>query len=364
MEARYANPDNDPRGLWKPGDLSARNYYGEGTYSITCPSGRVIDGPPPGNYWRVSRPKFEELNSDHRIWWGAGGNNVPAIKRFLSEVKAGRVPQTLWTYAEVGHTQEAKKELIEAVVFPNSDSVFETPKPTRLIRRMLQLATRPEEGAIVLDFFAGSGAAMHGLFAQNAEDGGNRRGILVQLPEPLVGAESSNLHTIAELTKERLRRAGKKTREENPMFSGDLGFRVFKLASSNIRAWEPNRDDLPTTLEESIEHLKTDRTEQDILFELLLKLGLDLTVPIEQKTIAGKTVHDIGAGTLLVCLAEQIAAAEVEPLALGMVAWYKELGPAGETTVVFRDSAFADDVAKTNLTAILQQHGLENVRSL
>jgi adenine-specific DNA-methyltransferase len=143
------------------------------------------------------------------------------------------------------------------------------------------------------------------------------------------------------------------------MFAGDLGFRVFKLASSNIRAWDPNRDDLPTTLHDSIEHLKTDRTEQDILFELLLKLGLDLTIPIEQKSIAGKAVHNIGAGTLLVCLAEQIAAAEVEPLALGIAAWHKELAPAGETTVVFRDSAFADDVAKTNLTAILQQHGLE-----
>ena len=148
------------------------------------------------------------------------------------------------------------------------------------------------------------------------------------------------------------------------MFAGDLGFRVFKLASSNIMAWDPNRDDLQKTLQESIEHLKTDRTEQDILFELLLKLGLDLAVPIEQKTIAGKTVHNIGAGTLLVCLTEKIAATEVEPLALGIVAWHKELAPAGEPSVVFRDSAFADDVAKTNLTAILQQHGLENIRSL
>jgi adenine-specific DNA-methyltransferase len=148
------------------------------------------------------------------------------------------------------------------------------------------------------------------------------------------------------------------------MFATDVGFRAFKLASSNIVAWDPNRDDLPKTLQASIEHLKTDRTEQDILFELLLKLGLDLTVPIEQRAIAGKTVHGIGAGTLLVCLAEKIAAAEVEPLALGIVAWHKELAPAGETSIVFRDSAFADDVAKTNLTAILQQHGLGNVRSL
>ena len=171
-------------------------------------------------------------------------------------------------------------------------------------------------------------------------------------------------NNIAELTKERLRRVAKKLHDENPMFAGDLGFRVFKLASSNIRAWEPNRDDLPKTLQESIEHLKADRTEQDILFELLLKLGLDLTVPIEQRTLAGKTVHNIGAGTLLVCLAEKIAAAEVEPLALGIVTWHKELAPAGETSIVFRDNAFADDVAKTNLTAILQQHGLGNVRSL
>ena len=127
---------------------------------------------------------------------------------------------------------------------------------------------------------------------------------------------------------------------------------------------EPNRDDLPKTLEESIEHLKTERTEADILFELLLKLGLDLTVPIEEKAIAGKTVHSIGAGTLFVCLAEKTADAEAEPLALGIVAWHKQLAPTGECSIVFRDSAFADDVAKTNLTAILQQHGLENVRSL
>jgi adenine-specific DNA-methyltransferase len=210
----------------------------------------------------------------------------------------------------------------------------------------------------------------------NQVDGGKRRYVLVQLPEALdpdnkdqkaAASYCDKLHkprNIGELTKERLRRAGKKIREDNPNFKGDTGFRVFKLASSNIKAWEPDRDDLPKTLAESVEHLKTDRTESDVLFELLLKLGLDLTVPIEEKKITGKSVHSIGAGTLLVCLAPKIAAAEVEPLALGMVDWHKQLAPAGETTVVFRDSAFADDVAKTNLTAILQQHGLETVRSL
>jgi adenine-specific DNA-methyltransferase len=153
------------------------------------------------------------------------------------------------------------------------------------------------------------------------------------------------------------------------MFTGDLGFRVFKLASSNIRAWEPDRENLAETLEASIEHLKTDRTEQDILFELLLKLGLDLCVPIETKKIMGRAtqaheIHSIGGGSLLVCLSTTIPQADVEPLALGLVAWHQALKPAGETTVVLRDSAFADDVAKTNLTAILQQHGLEAVRSL
>ncbi|MDD5723979.1 MAG: site-specific DNA-methyltransferase, partial [Syntrophales bacterium] len=142
------------------------------------------------------------------------------------------------------------------------------------------------------------------------------------------------------------------------------GFRVFKLDTTNIRAWDPDRENLPQTLLDSVEHLKTDRTDSDVLYELLLKLGLDLCVPMEQKTIAGKAVHSIGAGTLIVCLAPQIGRAEVDLLALGIVEWHKELAPAGDSTVVFRDSAFADDVAKTNLAAILQQHGLESVRSL
>ena len=243
----------------------------------------------------------------------------------------------------------------------SGEDLFITPKPTKLVERMLQIGTTPGDGDMVLDFFGGSGTTGHAALLANAKDNGNRRFILVQFPEPTTDPKYP---TIAALTKERLRRAGKRIVEENPMFTGDLGFRVFKLASSNIREWDPDREKLPQTLEASVEHLKTDRTEQDILFELLLKLGLDLTVPIEDKAIAGKTAHSIGAGTLLVCLAPQITREEVEPLALGIADWYKALAPAGETTVVFRDSAFADDVAKTNLTAILQQHRLENVRSL
>jgi adenine-specific DNA-methyltransferase len=214
------------------------------------------------------------------------------------------------------------------------------------------------------------------VVAQNAEDNEKRRYVLVQLPEPLdpdnkdqkVAADFCDKlgkpRTIAELTKERLRRAARKIKDENPLFAGDLGFRVFKLDSSNIRAWEPDRDDLDRTLLEHQEHLKAYRSESDILYELLLKLGLDLCVPIEAKTIVGKAVHSIGGGVLLACLATQITRDEVDPLAQGIVAWHKELAPAGDTTCVFRDSAFADDVAKTNLAAILNQHGLTNVRSL
>jgi adenine-specific DNA-methyltransferase len=258
------------------------------------------------------------------------------------------------------------------------EKVFTFPKPVALLRYFAALVTNDSDskGGIVLDFFAGSGTTGHAVMVQNAADGGNRRYVLVQLPEPLdldnkdqkVAAEFCDKlgkpRTIAELTKERLRRAAKKIKDENPMFAGDLGFRVFKLDSSNIRAWEPDRNNLDQTLLDHAEHLKDGRTEMDILYELLLKLGLDLCVPIDAKTIAGKAVQSIGGGVLLACLATQITRDDVEPLAQGIVDWHKALAPAGDTTVVFRDSAFADDVAKTNLSAILNQHGLTNVRSL
>jgi len=364
MEARYANQDNDPRGPWKAGDLSARNFYGEGTYPITTPSGRQLPGPPPGTYWRVSRPKFDELDSDNRIWWGSDGSNVPAIKRFLSEVKDGRVPQTLWTYEEVGHTQEAKKELIATVDFPNSDVVFDTPKPTRLLRRILHLATSPDGNDLVLDFFAGTGSTLDAVYQQNAEDGGKRRCILVQLPEPLAGGEVAGWTSIADITRARLVGAGKRHRAADPMFSGDVGFRTFKLDTSNIRAWNPNLSDLAGSLLANLEHIEEGRSESDVLYEILIKLGLDLCVHADLREIAGKPVYSIGDGTLMACLHEHISVIDAEPLALGIAAWREEQATAGATTAVFRDSAFENDVAKSNLAAILEQHGIKQVRSL
>jgi len=315
---------------------------------------------------------MRKYEAGNEIWFGMDGKQVPSRKSFLSEMDDGMVPVTLWDYKFAGHNHEANNELKELGL----GGTFTSPKPTRLVSRILQLFTSNDTNDLVVDYFAGSGTTGQAVLAQNTADSGNRRFALIQLPERLDPDDKDQMiaaslcdklgkpRTIAELTKERLRRAEKKIRKENPMFTGDLGFRVFRLDSTNIRDWEPNRDDLPKTLQESVEHIKTDRTEADILYELLLKLGLDLCVPIEHKMIAGKTVHGIGAGTLLVCLAETIFSDEVEPLAQGIVEWHKQLAPAGETTCVFRDSAFDDDVAKTNLTAILQQHGLENVRSL
>lgn len=174
----YKNPDNDPRGPWKSSDLSARNYYSKGVYEIVTPSGRVIEGPPPGSYWRVSKEKFQELDLDHRIWWGKDGNNVPAIKRFLSEVSDGIVPQTYWPYEEVGHTQDAKKEVKS--IFAN-DMPFDTPKPTRLVERILQIAS--DADSIILDSFAGSGTTANAVLNMNKADGGHRKFILVEMED-------------------------------------------------------------------------------------------------------------------------------------------------------------------------------------
>jgi adenine-specific DNA-methyltransferase len=278
-------------------------------------------------------------------------------------VKAGKVPQTLWKYDEVGHNQESKKELIELLPIVASESVFETPKPVRLVRRMLELATLPSSSDLVLDFFGGSGTTGHSLIAKNADDSGNRRYICVQLPvaleEPAELKDGVILRTISEITKERLRRAGKKVKADNPMFAGDTGFRVFKLDSSNIKTWDPDRAHLTQNLLDAADNLKEGRTEQDVLYEVLLKLGLDLCMPIQTKVIADFTVSCIGGGTLFVCLARGIDRDKALDLGLGLIAWRKELAPVVQSSFVFRDSGFVNDVAKTNLVTTLEQT-LEN----
>ena len=347
MEARYGNLDDDPRGPWASDNLTARNYYGAGTYAITCPSGRVIDGPPSGRYWAISKEKFEELDRDRRIWWGADGGNMPRLKRFLSEVKGGKVPQTFWNYTEVGHTQEAKKELIALVDFPNSDVVFNTPKPTRLLQRILQLTTKPvEQAEIVIDFFAGTGTTMDAVFRQNAEDGGNRQCILVQLPEPLAGEDNGSLQTIADITKERLRRAGQKVKKESSDKPGDVdtGFRVFKVDTSNMKDVYYTPDELiQGNLYLFKNHIKPDRSPEDLLFQVFIDWGLDLSLPIAKETIDNKTVFLVDTNALIACFDSGINEELVKKLAT-----HKPL------RVVFRDDAFGSDSVKINVEQIFK----------
>jgi site-specific DNA-methyltransferase (adenine-specific)/adenine-specific DNA-methyltransferase len=197
QKQRYKNLDNDPRGPWSSGDCSARNYYSEGTYAITSPSGRVIAGPPKGTYWRFSQKEFDRLNADNRIWWGKDGNNVPRVKRFLTDVKDGIVPETLWLHTEVGNTQEAKKELVSICDFEDSASVFITPKPTRLIRRILDIGS--DKDSIIFDTFAGSGTTGQAVLAANKADGGTRKCVLVEvLPEVAERVTRQRLQRVCE----------------------------------------------------------------------------------------------------------------------------------------------------------------------
>lgn len=362
MIARYKNPDEDIRGPWLLGDLAARNFYAQGRYPITTPSGRVISGPPAGSYWRISEEKFKELDQDGRIWWGESKDNRPGIKRFLSEVKDGVVPQTYWPWKDVGSTRHAKQELSQLMQADAGEDLFITPKPVKLLKRVLQIGATKD--ALILDFFAGSGTTLHAAYELNAEDGGNRRCILVQLPEPLTEASSRGFKSIADITRDRVKRAGESCKQLRSDRQQDVGFRTFKLDTSNIRAWSPNSADLKGTLFANLEHVESGRSNDDVLYEVLLKLGLDLCVPIEQQQIAGKTVHSIGEGALLACLDEHISVADAEPLALGIAQWRVQQGTASETTAVFRDTAFENDVAKSNLAAILEQHGVKHVRSL
>ena len=254
------------------------------------------------------------------------------------------------------YTQKGTKEIARIFGDPK---VFSFPKPSSLIAHLVSYA-HPSKDFVVLDFFSGSGSTIEAVFRLNEQDDGRRRVISIQIAEP---TGRDDFPTIEEIAKARVRKVGAQIKS-NRDARNDVGFRVFKLDTSNIRAWDPAPENLHRALLDRVDHIKPDRSEQDILYELLLKLGIDLCVPIDTRTVASKAVHAIAAGTLIACLDEAISCEDVEPVALGIADWHDELEPAGESTVVFRDSAFSDDVAKTNLTAILEQHGLRNVRSL
>jgi adenine-specific DNA-methyltransferase len=366
----YTNPDNDPRGDWNSSTYTCNKTKDERPnlyYPITNPNTGEPVWPKPTAVWAYSRELNERHAAENLIYWGKEGKaSTPRLKKFLTDAK-GVVPRTVWLYSDVGHTQEATQELRRLV----PDSPFETPKPTRLLSHMLRIATAPDRHDLVLDFFAGSCTTADAVLRENQRDGGNRRFILVQLPEAI---DHPKYKTIADIGKARLHAVIKEISEEAsetpdgellPHLAAegadDRGFRVFQLASSNLKPWDADFDTLEQAVYDAVENVKPDRSEQDVLYELLLKFGLDLCVPIEERKIAGKTVFSVGAGALMVCLDKKITLDVVE----GIAKLKDELKPE-IMRVVFRDSGFKDDVVKTNAVQILKQVGLsdEHIRSI
>ena len=359
----YPHDDGDGRGAYKLDPLHARNYYTP--YRYTFRNG-VAWEPPTGRYPAYSSETLERMEREGQIVFERG---EPKAKRYLSEVQEGVPPNTILAPEDVGFNSHGTRELREVM---GADKVFPQPKPIRLVKYLLQLAN--DADAIVLDFFAGSGTTGQAVMEQNLEDGGSRRYLLVQLPEPISKENNGQAITaafleeigkpltIAELTKERLRRAALKL--EPGSKGADLGFRVFKLDSSNVRAWEPDRADVAQAMLDYIDHIKPDRSEDDLFYELLLKLGYDLCAPVVRRQLAGKRVTVVAGGELMTCLPESIAASEVDEVALGIAALRDEMENTDDLAVVFRDSAFADDLSKTNMTEILRQYDIKDVRSI
>ena len=338
-DARYSNPDNDPRGVWKASDLSVGPAIESNVYPITTPSGRVVE-PPAGRSWSLSANAFAERLRQNRIWFGSDGNNVPAMKRFLSELrKTGVTPMTIWKYGEVGHSQGATQALAEMF---DGKKYFDYPKPVDLIKRCISLYSSPD--SLILDFFSGSATTAHAVMQLNAEDGGKRKYICVQLPEKTPeGSEArkAGYDTICEIGKERIRRAGKKIKEEAGLMGQDLdtGFRVLRTDSSNMEDvyFEPaglEQQDLFA----QVDSVKADRSELDLLFGCMVDWGVELSYPLRMEEVDGKHLHIVNEGALVACFDKEISVEAVSRIA--------ELKPL---RVIFREECFATDADKLNI---------------
>ena len=351
--ARYSNPDNDPRGDWKPSDMSVKTYNAECDYPITCPSGRVVE-PPAGRCWRLSRNAFRERLQDNRIWFGTDGNSVPCIKRFLRELKFdGMAPTSILFYKEVGHSQEGAKEV--TALFGDK-GVFDGPKPVRLLQRLLTLANLKDD-SIVLDFFSGSASTAHAVMKMNAEKQKHCPFIMVQLPEHISEKKKEQgYETVCEIGKERIRRAGKKIKEESPLTTQDLdtGFRVLKLDSTNMQdIYYSPKDISQADLFSQVDNVKPDRTGEDLLFQVMLELGATLDSKIETTTVAGKTIYNVAEGYLVACFDPDVTDDVVKYIA--------QMQPA---YAVLRDTSMKDDSTATNFEQIFKTYSPDTVTKI
>ena len=351
--ARYSNPDNDPRGDWKPSDMSVKTYNAECDYPITCPSGRVVE-PPAGRCWSLSRNAFRERLQDNRIWFGTDGNSVPCIKRFLRELKfEGMAPTSILFYKEVGHSQEGAKEV--TALFGDK-GVFDGPKPIRLLQRLLTLANL-DDNSIILDFFSGSASTAHAVMKMNAEKQKHCPFIMVQLPEHISEKKKEQgYETVCEIGKERIRRAGKKIKEESPLTTQDLdtGFRVLKLDSTNMQdIYYSPKDISQADLFSQVDNVKPDRTGEDLLFQVMLELGATLDSKIETTTVAGKTIYNVAEGYLVACFDQDVTDDVVKSIA--------QMQPA---YAVLRDTSMKDDSTATNFEQIFKTYSPDTVTKI
>ena len=347
---RYSNPDNDLRGPWKSSDLSVGPAIASKVYEIITPSGRKVM-PPSGYCWRLDKEKFNEYVRDNRIWFGSDGNNVPSIKRFLSEVKQGVTPMTIWKYQEVGHSQEATQSL--AKLF-DGHKIFDYPKPVNLIERCLQLYS--DKDSIILDFFSGSATTAQASMQLNAEDKGTRQYILVQLPEETSGkseAFKAGYKTVCDIGEERIRRAGKKIKEETGA-DIDYGFRCFKVDSSNMKDVYYRPAELgQMNLDQLTDNIKEDRTPEDLLIQVMLDLGVLLSSKVEQTEIAGKKVFLVADGYLIACFDNDVTDEVVTAIAKRHPFY-----------AVFRDSSFGSDSVAANFEQIFETFSPQTVRKV
>lgn len=357
---RYSNPDNDPRGVWKPSDLSVGPAVEQNIYPITTPSGRIVE-PPAGRSWRLSKNAFLERLQDNRIWFGPDGNNVPAMKRFLSELKKqGVTPMTIWKYTEVDHSQGATQKLSK--IF-DGKKYFDYPKPVDLVKRCIQLYS--DKDSIILDFFSGSATTAHAVMQLNMEEIGNgggyanRKFIMVQLPEQTDAkseAYKAGYKTICEIGEERIRRAGKKIKEESPLTTAalDIGFRVFKVDSSNMEdVYYRPADYNQGQMELFADNIKPDRTPEDLLFQVMLDLGILLSSDIQETEIAGKKVFSVADGYLIACFDKDVTEETVKAIAQKQPVY-----------AVFRDSSMASDSVATNFEQIFETYSPRTQRKV